>query len=140
MLIGYARVSKLDQNPELQLDALQDAKCDKIYVDYLTGAKTDRPEWQELLAYIREGGSRKKRVRRISGMRVDLMPGIRPYTLPTPSSGGSSSWTPSQSLLHAWSTHRLVAPTCLEQPCLQRVPVLPDAIVPDPSPEGSRAF
>ena len=95
MLIGYARVSKLDQNPELQLDALQDAKGDKIYVDYLTGAKTDRPEWQELLAYIREGGSRKKRVRRISGMRVDLMPGIRPYTVPTPSSGGSSSWTPS---------------------------------------------
>jgi hypothetical protein len=82
MLIGYARVSKPDQNPELQLDALQDAKCDKIYVDYLTGAKTDRPEWQELLAYIREGGSRKKRVRRISGMRVDLMPGIRPYTVP----------------------------------------------------------
>jgi len=54
MLIGYARVSKLDQNPELQLDALQDAKGDKIYVDYLTGAKTDRAEWQELLAYIRE--------------------------------------------------------------------------------------
>jgi len=84
MIYGYARVSKLDQNPELQLDALQDAKGDKIYVDYLTGAKTDRPEWQELLAYIREGGSRKKRVRRISGMRVDLMPGIRPYTVPTP--------------------------------------------------------
>ena len=49
MLIGYARVSKLDQNPELQLDALKEAKCDKIYVDYLTGAKADRPEWQELL-------------------------------------------------------------------------------------------
>ena len=55
MLIGYARVSKLDQNPQLQLDALKDAKCDKIYVDYLTGAKADRPEWQELLSYIREG-------------------------------------------------------------------------------------
>jgi DNA invertase Pin-like site-specific DNA recombinase len=55
MLIGYARVSKLDQNPELQLDALKEAKCDKIYVDYLTGAKADRPQWQELLSYIREG-------------------------------------------------------------------------------------
>ena len=77
------------------LTRCKDAKCDKIYVDYLTGAKADRPEWQELLAYIREGGSRKKRVRRISGIRVDLMPGIRPYTLQPQSSGGSSSSTPS---------------------------------------------
>ena len=32
---------------------------------------------------------------RASGIRVDLMPGIRPYTVQTPSSGGSSSSTPS---------------------------------------------
>ena len=34
MNIGYARVSTLDQNPELQLDALIEAKCDKTYVDH----------------------------------------------------------------------------------------------------------
>jgi DNA invertase Pin-like site-specific DNA recombinase len=58
MLIGYARVSTLDQNPELQLDALKEAKCDKIYVDHTynsSGAKADRPQWQELLSFIREG-------------------------------------------------------------------------------------
>src|ERR671924_1407149 len=55
MNIGYARVSTLDQNPELQLDALKEAKCDKTYVDHASGAKADRPQWQELLRYIREG-------------------------------------------------------------------------------------
>jgi DNA invertase Pin-like site-specific DNA recombinase len=55
MLIGYARVSTLDQNPELQLDALKNAQCDKIYVDHASGAKTERPQWQDLLSYIRKG-------------------------------------------------------------------------------------
>ena len=31
MLVGYARVSTLDQNPQLQLDALREAGCEKIY-------------------------------------------------------------------------------------------------------------
>jgi DNA invertase Pin-like site-specific DNA recombinase len=55
MHIGYARVSTLDQKPELQLDALKAAKCDKIYIDHASGAKEDRPQWQELQSYIREG-------------------------------------------------------------------------------------
>ena len=57
MLIGYARVSTLDQNPKLQLDALKAAGCGKIFVETASGAQRDRPELVAALAYAREGDS-----------------------------------------------------------------------------------
>lgn len=46
MLIGYARVSSHDQNPDLQLDALRKAGCEEIFVEKVTGTgKKARPEW-----------------------------------------------------------------------------------------------
>jgi DNA invertase Pin-like site-specific DNA recombinase len=44
MRIGYARVSTLDQNADLQLQKLTDAGCDRVIVEKASGAKTDRPE------------------------------------------------------------------------------------------------
>jgi DNA invertase Pin-like site-specific DNA recombinase len=54
MLIGYTRVSTLDQNLDLQLDALKTARCEKIFTDKMNGAKA-RPGLDEALAFLRPG-------------------------------------------------------------------------------------
>ena len=51
--IGYARVSSKEQHLDRQLAALKDV--DKLFTDQLSGANTNRPELQKMLAYIREG-------------------------------------------------------------------------------------
>ncbi|MDO5967966.1 recombinase family protein [Lacticaseibacillus paracasei] len=51
--IGYARVSSKEQHLDRQLAALKGV--DKLFTDKLSGANTNRPELQKLLAYIREG-------------------------------------------------------------------------------------
>lgn len=53
--IGYARVPTADQNPQLQLDALDGAGCLKLYTDHASGTKTDRPQWTACLADLRAG-------------------------------------------------------------------------------------
>lgn len=54
MLIGYARVSTDDQNPNLQTDALKEAGCDKIFTDHISGGTTQRPELDKALEHLRE--------------------------------------------------------------------------------------
>ena len=55
-LIGYARVSTVDQDVALQRDALHQAGCTRIFEDYgVSGVKTERPALLAALAYIREG-------------------------------------------------------------------------------------
>ena len=44
MKIGYARVSTEDQNPDLQLAALKQVGCKRIFTDKATGAHVKRPE------------------------------------------------------------------------------------------------
>lgn len=55
MLIGYARVSTTDQDPQLQLDALTKAECERIYTDHASGAATARPQLDKMLRHIRRG-------------------------------------------------------------------------------------
>ena len=57
MLIGYARVSTIEQNLDLQLDALRKAGCAdaNIFTDKITGTKQERPGLQEALSHLRPG-------------------------------------------------------------------------------------
>ncbi|OUJ68943.1 recombinase family protein [Hymenobacter crusticola] len=55
MKIGYARVSTRDQNLALQLDALTQAGCERIFQEKASGATKDRPELDHLLALLRPG-------------------------------------------------------------------------------------
>src|SRR3954467_9191855 len=55
MLIGYARVSTLDQTLALQQDALTAAGCEHIYTDTVSGSVTDRPGLTQALSHLRTG-------------------------------------------------------------------------------------
>src|SRR3712207_2875834 len=55
MLIGYARISTLDQTLALQQDALRAAGCERIFTDTASGALTDRPGLAEALSHLRAG-------------------------------------------------------------------------------------
>ena len=55
MLIGYARVSTVDQNLALQRDALTEAGCVKIFTEQMSGAVTDRPALHDALEFARSG-------------------------------------------------------------------------------------
>jgi len=55
MLIGYARVSTVDQNLALQRDALTDAGCEKIFTEQISGVVVERPELTAALEFARDG-------------------------------------------------------------------------------------
>ena len=55
MNIGYTRISTEDQKSDLQLDALKQAGCNKVFQDTASGAKTDRRSLDQALRYIRKG-------------------------------------------------------------------------------------
>ncbi|WP_354435142.1 recombinase family protein [Martelella mangrovi] len=54
-LIGYARVSTRDQNPDLQIDALENQGCDPIFVESASGRNLARPKLEAALEALRPG-------------------------------------------------------------------------------------
>lgn len=55
MIIGYARVSTIEQSLDLQVDALKKAGCGKVYEDVASGAQASRPGLAEAMQYLRAG-------------------------------------------------------------------------------------
>ncbi|OTN86777.1 recombinase family protein [Enterococcus faecium] len=53
--IGYVRVSSQDQKFDRQVTLLDNQKIDKWFQEKASGKDCDRPEFQKLLNYIREG-------------------------------------------------------------------------------------
>ena len=56
MQVGYARVSTTDQSPELQIEALRRAGCERIYTERASGAREDRPELARVLGDVLRPG------------------------------------------------------------------------------------
>ena len=55
MKIGYARTSTLDQNLDLQLDALKNCGCEKTYQEQISSVKDHRPQLENCLQALRAG-------------------------------------------------------------------------------------
>jgi DNA invertase Pin-like site-specific DNA recombinase len=53
VLIGYARVSTVDQNLASQRDALTKAGCQKIFTEQMSGAVTERSALDDALEFVR---------------------------------------------------------------------------------------
>ena len=54
MNIGYIRISSKDQNPQRQIEPIQNL-TEKQYIDKLTGKDTNRPQLKEMLLFARKG-------------------------------------------------------------------------------------
>jgi len=54
--IGYGRVSRRDQNPDAQRDALIKAECTRLFIDEgVSGKLAKRPSLDKALEFLREG-------------------------------------------------------------------------------------
>lgn len=55
MIVGYARISTDGQDMALQMDALKEAKCEKVFSDTMSGARNDRPGLEKCLGFLQKG-------------------------------------------------------------------------------------
>jgi DNA invertase Pin-like site-specific DNA recombinase len=54
MKIGYVRVSKEEQNEQLQVDALNKYGCEKIFQEKISGTAKHRPEFERMKEVLRK--------------------------------------------------------------------------------------
>lgn len=81
MEVGYARVSTQEQNLDLQLDAFAKNGITKIFTDKVSGVKSEKPEPQQLLNYIRQGDTlvvlRLDRLGRTTVQLIQFIEGLK---------------------------------------------------------------
>ena len=54
MVFGYIRVSKDEQNYDLQTNALKKAGCEEIFKEKISGASKHRPQFEKLISHLRK--------------------------------------------------------------------------------------
>tara|TARA_B100000809_G_C15104432_1_gene518161 strand:+ start:973 stop:1509 length:537 start_codon:yes stop_codon:yes gene_type:complete len=52
MIVGYMRVSSVDQNLDRQLDGVE---LDRVYEEKISGKDRERPQLKECISFLREG-------------------------------------------------------------------------------------
>ena len=55
MKIGYIRVSTIEQNEGRQIEALNGAGAEQLYIDKASGKNANRPQLKEMLDHLRSG-------------------------------------------------------------------------------------
>lgn len=55
MVTGYVRVSTDEQTLDMQIDALEKARCQKIYQEKISSTKANRPALEDLIDKLRKG-------------------------------------------------------------------------------------
>lgn len=55
MILGYVRVSTVEQNEARQLVTMEKYDVEKVFTEKVSAKDTNRPQLQELLDYVREG-------------------------------------------------------------------------------------
>lgn len=55
MRVGYVRVSTAEQNPARQVELMKSLGVEKVFLDKISGKNTDRPQFNEMLSFLRDG-------------------------------------------------------------------------------------
>lgn len=81
MIIGYARCSTIAQHEERQIQMLEEFGVEKLYCDKSTGRNADRPDFQKMMKFIREGDTVVvESISRLSRSVRDLLATVDTFT------------------------------------------------------------
>ena len=79
MRVGYVRVSTTEQNPARQDELMKSFGVEKVFSEKLSGKDTNRPQFQEMLSFLREGDTLYvESFSRLSRSTQDLLNTVHP--------------------------------------------------------------